>query len=78
LRSPADEALVLADIGGQVRHPERFSRTFRYRLAAARKRLGEDAVPEIRLHDLRHTHATLLLTRRVASDATAGGIRRIA
>ena len=29
-------------------------------------------------HTLRHTYATGLLVRRVASDATAGGIRRIA
>jgi hypothetical protein len=41
--------------------PERFARTFRSRLAAARRELGEDALPEIHLHDLRHTHATLLL-----------------
>ena len=27
----------------------------------ARKALGEDQLPRIRLHDLRHTHATLLL-----------------
>jgi integrase len=27
----------------------------------ARKALGEDLLPRIRLHDLRHTHATLLL-----------------
>ena len=29
-------------------------------------------------HGLRHTHATWLLVRRVAPDATAGGIRRTA
>jgi integrase len=56
-----DESLVLGGIDGETLHPERFSRTFRYRLKAARKELGADAVPEIRLHDLRHTHATLLL-----------------
>jgi integrase len=27
----------------------------------ARKTVGEDQLPVIRLHDLRHTHATLLL-----------------
>lgn len=27
----------------------------------ARRALGDDALPAIRLHDLRHTHATLLL-----------------
>lgn len=34
--------------------------------------------PSVRLHDLRHTYASLALTRRVASDATGGGIRRVA
>lgn len=56
-----DDALVLGTIEGDARHPERFSRTFGYRLTAARKALGEDTLPDIRLHDLRHTHATLLL-----------------
>jgi integrase len=56
-----DDALVLGTLDGQVRHPERFSRTFRSRLTAARRELGEDVLPEIHLHDLRHTHATLLL-----------------
>ena len=32
----------------------------------------------VRMHDLRHAHASWLLVRRVASDATAGGIRRMA
>lgn len=32
----------------------------------------------VRMHDLRHAHASWLLVGRVASDATAGGIRRIA
>ena len=39
----------------------------------------EPRFPEpLRLHDLRHTYAVHLIVRRVASDATAGGIRRIA
>lgn len=56
-----DDALVLGALDGAVRHPERFSRAFCYRVAAARKALGVDALSMIRLHDLRHTHATLLL-----------------
>jgi integrase len=56
-----DDALVLGTLDGQIRHPENFSGTFKYRIAAARKKLGEHALPEIRLHDLRHTHASLLL-----------------
>lgn len=31
------------------------------RVAAAHRRLGEDAIPVMGLHGLRHTHATLLL-----------------
>jgi hypothetical protein len=56
-----DTALVLADLNGSQRHPERFSRRFTGQVARARRALGEDLLPAIRLHDLRHTHATLLL-----------------
>jgi integrase len=38
--------------------PERFSQRF---VAAARTSLGADTLSTIRLHDLRHTHATVLL-----------------
>lgn len=55
-----DEALVLGDINGKVRHPERFSRRWETAVRQARAAL-EDGLPAIRLHDLRHTHATLLL-----------------
>jgi integrase len=50
-----DCALVLGDHEGGVRHPERFSRLFAETLQRCRRALGEDAVPTIRLHDLRHT-----------------------
>ena len=56
-----DSALVLSQLDGSHRHPERFSRRFAGQLARARTALGEDDLPVIRLHDLRHTHATLLL-----------------
>jgi integrase len=56
-----DSALVLSELDGSHRHPERFSRRFAGQLARARKALGEEQLPVIRLHDLRHTHATLLL-----------------
>ncbi|MFC0623212.1 tyrosine-type recombinase/integrase [Kribbella deserti] len=56
-----DDALIFADLDGAYLHPERFSRTFTEQLARCRKALGDDAMPTIRLHDLRHTHATLLL-----------------
>ena len=56
-----DGALVFGDHEGRLRHPERFSRMFAGTLTRCAKALGEDAPPAIRLHDLRHTHATLML-----------------
>lgn len=52
-----DSALVLSNLD---RHPERFSRRSAGQGAQARKALGEELLPVIRLRDLRHTHATLL------------------
>lgn len=56
-----DDALVFGDDEGQPRHPERFSRGFAEALARCARALGDQAPPSIRLHDLRHTHATLAL-----------------
>jgi integrase len=56
-----DSALVLSNLDGTHWHPERFSRRFAGQVVQARKALGEERLPVIRLHDLRHTHATLLL-----------------
>jgi len=56
-----DDTYVLANLDGTVRHPERFSRRFLAAVVSARRELGEDKLSRIRLHDLRHTHATLLL-----------------
>jgi integrase len=64
LQLARDDALVFGDHEGRHLHPERFTRTFHGELARARKAIGEDALPVIRLHDLRHTHATLLLANR--------------
>jgi integrase len=62
----AQGTLALAKgLDGTVRHPERFSRKFVAALIAARKALGEDHLSTIRLHDLRHTHASLLLAAGV-------------
>lgn len=61
LRLARDEAYVLPSTSGDVRHPERFSRAFLARGVRARRELGEHALPAIRLHDMRHTHATALL-----------------
>jgi integrase len=73
-----DSALIFGDHEGRHRHPERFSRLFAETVARCAKALGEGAPPAIRLHDLRHTHATLMQTGRVASDASRDWIRRIA
>lgn len=56
-----DTALVLGALGGSHRHPERFSRQFVAHVVQARRALGVEQLPVIRLHDLRHTPATLLL-----------------
>lgn len=61
LRWAREDAYVVPAMDGGVRHPERFSRSFGARVARATKQLGADAPPTIRLHDLRHTHATILL-----------------
>ena len=68
LQLARDDALVFGDHEGRYLHPERFTRTFRAEVARCRKAIGDQALPEIRLHDLRHTHATLLLTAREPVD----------
>jgi integrase len=65
LQLARDDALVFGTIEGQLRAPERVSEEFRAAAGRCRKALGEDALPVIRLHDLRHTHATLLLAKGV-------------
>jgi integrase len=56
-----DDALVFANEEGDCLHPDRFTRRFTESLASCGRALGADVVPPIRLHDLRHTHASLLL-----------------
>jgi integrase len=61
----ASKALRDALAEGAHLHPERFSRTFGEALARCGRELagaGLEPPPVIRLHDLRHTHATLLLS----------------
>jgi integrase len=58
-----DTALAFGDHEGRTRQPERFSRSFAQVLTRFRRALGEAAPPAIRLHDLGHTHATLLLAK---------------
>ena len=52
-------SVVFGNNEGSFRHPETFSRVFRDTQARCARMLGEDAPPVIRLHDLRHTHATV-------------------
>lgn len=59
-----DGALIFGDHEGRHRHPERFSRLWRQTITRCGRELGDDAPPVIRLHDLRHTHATILLADR--------------
>jgi len=56
LAGPAweDHGLVFCQPDGRPIHPERFSRTFDHLVA-------KHGLPPIRPHDLRHTHASLLL-----------------
>lgn len=53
-REPAADDLVFTKEDGEFIHPDSFSQTFDRKVAKL-------PVPTISLHDLRHTHATLLL-----------------
>ena len=64
LQLARDGSVVFGDHEGRWRHPERVSHLFREQQARCARALGEDAPPLIRLHDLRHTHATILLRDR--------------
>jgi integrase len=57
-----DSSTVFGSLEGGHLHPERFWRTFKNALARCRAELGDDALPMITIHDLRHTHASLLLS----------------
>lgn len=56
-----DDALIFGGLDAKHQHPERFSARFIEKQARCRRALDDTAPPAIRLHDLRHTHATLLL-----------------
>lgn len=75
LQLARDNALIFGDHEGRYRHPERFSRLFTETVARCQRDLGEEVVPTIRLHDLRHAHATLLQMSNVASGASFGSLR---
>jgi integrase len=64
LRLARDEALIFGTLEGSYLHPDRFTRRFGRTLAIAQRELG-DSLPMITVHDLRHTHATILLANGV-------------
>ncbi|MGX4711109.1 tyrosine-type recombinase/integrase [Rhodococcus ruber] len=55
------DAYVFGDLAGKHSDPDTLSDRFRRHLESAQAAMGEDAVPTIRVHDLRHTHASGLL-----------------
>jgi integrase len=61
LRLAREDALIFGNLEGHHQHPDRFYRRFQGALKACRRQLGEDVLPRISVHDLRHTHATILL-----------------
>ena len=54
-------AYVFGNVDGGHMDPDTLSARFVRHLTAARAALGDEAVPVVRVHDLRHTHATALL-----------------
>ncbi len=53
-RRPDDDGIVFAALDGGPTHPDLFSQIFD-------RHVAKSTLPRIRLHDLRHTHATILL-----------------
>ena len=66
LQLARNDSVVFGNHEGQFRQPERFSHLFRETQDRCARMLGEDAPPRIRLHDLRHTHATILQVCAIA------------
>jgi integrase len=64
LQLARDDALAFGDVEGKQRNPEHVSRQCRRDVERCRQALGADVLPIIRMHDLRHSHATILLTAR--------------
>lgn len=61
---PKDDSLVFAKPDGAAIHPDSYSQHFQRLVAAS-------AVPRIRPHDLRHTHATILLKAGVPAKVVS-------
>jgi integrase len=65
LRLARDDALIFGNLEDQHLHPGRFTHRFGVHVARYRRQLGQDGPPTIRLHDLRHSHASVLLAAGV-------------
>ncbi|MFE2122426.1 tyrosine-type recombinase/integrase [Rhodococcus aetherivorans] len=59
------DSLVFGSDAGQVRNVRSVSNSWSHRVRKAQGDLEVDAVPSLRLHGLRHTHASLLLAAGV-------------
>lgn len=59
------DSLVFGTIENGWRNPEHTSRQFARDIQRCQSALGSDKVPTCRLHDLRHAHASILLTAGV-------------
>ena len=64
-------SVVFGNREGSFRHPETFSKLFGKAQERCTRMLGADAPPRIRLHDLRHTHATLMLRDRESPNVVS-------
>lgn len=71
LRLVKPDALMFGDLEGSHRNGEHVWRQFTGDVRKCRKALGADALPVIRVHDLRHTHATALLLAGVPVHVVA-------
>lgn len=56
------EAYVFGNLAGEMRSPNEVGARWTYRVKKAREELGADNLPELTIHGLRHTHATLLMS----------------
>lgn len=56
------EAYVFGNVSGEMRSPNEVGARWSYRITKAREELGEDNLPRLTIHGLRHTHATLLMS----------------
>lgn len=60
-----DDGFVFCKADGTVHHPERFSREFVRKQAALNRAEPDRALPQLKLHGLRHTWATLALAEGI-------------